>query len=201
MSARLFSRWESRSMINPSAVLIFDDAAINHWASLAVPGLYAFINRPDRRIDIRHSSNVLEAVARHTSQIANGSHECRGLILDREKLHCVLLERVMHGPTRLIHHAMWVKHYRSNGYTLYRSRSASRFYLRRDVLGALMFVKLVNSNHDELVVGVFMHANEADAFITKYYPDPPYNPIYASNQLTRDYYRNVGGVGGGRVGG
>jgi len=169
----------------------------NRLRNFNVPGIYAIINESDRKVDVRHSTNCIQAIIRHLTQIWDDTHPVRELAMDKEKLFFVLLEDVKDPTQRLLAHTRFTDYFEDRGYTFYRHRPALRYYTRiRPVrisrLRLQVRVYLITGNHDETVVGCFDSMPEAKEFVKEYYSNGSiYFSIYAVNAPTREYYQKI----------
>lgn len=163
-------------------------------STLVVPGVFALINNLDRKIDIRHSTNCLDSIARHLTQITKNTHPCKALIQDREKITFRILDVIEDPQLRMLCHTYWSNRYKDEAYSFYRYRPALTLRARICVEEYQVRVKLQNANHKAFVVGCFDAITDAENFVSLYYSSKAPYPVYACNRLTKEYFR--GSVGG-----
>ena len=161
-------------------------------------GLFAFINVYDRKVDVRHTSNFLNAIERHITQIRLGIHDTKGLIEDKDKIEIHWLEEVNDPFLRKLKQSHWIKHFESEGYTNYRERTALEVKVKIREVQGLLHVILVNRNYDSITVGVFDSKQATDIFVQKYYIETPYSLVYAANELTKEFLEVDGYKDSGR---
>lgn len=162
---------------------------IQDLANISKPIVFAFINDSDTKVDIRHASNGLTALARHVAAIKEGTHDTRELVADWLKLEFVVLEEfeVDNLHDRLLRVTYWCDKFERDGYKLYRKRSgiiykaSIDFSTRRQGI----VVRLKNRNYESFPVGVFDTIEEATEFYNKYYSGPIYKVVYADNTRTK----------------
>jgi hypothetical protein len=160
-------------------------------SELVIPGVFALINNSDRKVDVRHSTNCLDSIARHLTQIAKKTHPCKSLIEDQKKITVAILDVIEDPQLRLLCHTYWSNRYKDESYSFYRFRPALTLRARISVEDYQARVKLQNANHDAFVVGCFDSLTEAESFLSFYYSNKAAYPVYACNKLTREYYKKL----------
>ena len=150
-------------------------------------GLFAFINEIDRKVDVYHTSNFLNAIERHITQIRLVCHPVQGLISDKNKIEIQWLEDVTDPHICKLKQSHWVRYFEGIGYTSYRKRTALEYTVKIRELHGLLRVVLENRNYDSIVVGIFDSKEACDIFVQKYYSDPNFLITYSDNELTKAY--------------
>lgn len=158
---------------------------------LSTPGVYLIANFADRKVDVRHAVNCLDAVTKHLTQIWDKTHPCKEIIKDRNKIEFQLLERIQDLQHRMLAQSYWTDQFKDKGYSFYRFRPALKYRVKIYVENYEARVKLVNSNHDSFVVGCFKSMNEAEQFIEQYYASKIPYPVYAINEVSKAYFRGL----------
>lgn len=156
---------------------------------LARGGLYCLINDSKMKIDVRYGSNLTTSIGAILTKLDGGYDLPRDLLLDKPALKLKILEFNDDNQSRRLHHAYWVSYYKEKGYSLYRQHPASAYKIKVVIEDFIIYVKLVNGNYDETVVGVFEDMQEANEFISVSYKEGVISPVYAINDLSIAYWK------------
>lgn len=149
-------------------------------------GIFGIINSHDHKIDVRHTSNLMQAITRNVVLLARGEHTCRELQKDRDKLEFQILEKIDERQPRLLAHGKWIDIFKDMEWTLYREKPALTLTAKLQIIDYLFHVRIVNRHGDGYSIGVFDNKDEAASFAKKYNDQKYSVPIYAENQLTKD---------------
>lgn len=160
---------------------------ITELLPLCKSGLYAFINESKKKVDVYYSSNMLNSIVRHITQISMDCHSVRGLILDKSELDLVFLEELSDPTLLKLKQSHWVKYYEELGYTNYRTRTALEYKVKIRDVGELLHVILESRSKKQITVGIFDSIQDASSFVDKYYSSPNFLIVYSTNQLTQSY--------------
>lgn len=133
-------------------------------------GIAGFFNEDDRRVYLLYSEALLDALVRNVRQLKEGSHTCKKLIEDRNKLEFRVIET---NCLNLKHDYMkWSEEYKRMGYELYRNFTPISLYAKMAYSKNLksIEVRLYNKRYEWFVVGVFSSAKEATEWMNQTYP-------------------------------
>jgi hypothetical protein len=162
--------------------------ALSELREFVGAGVYALENWIDGKVDVRHSTNCLEAVVRHYTQLQQGTHPCKEMLKDWGRLHFVMLEKIEDLQYRMMAQSYYLNRYQEQGYKFYRFRPALTYRVKIDIEDFYAVVRLKNSNHDSFVVGVFKNMSDAETFVATYYAKKLPFPVYACNEDTKRFF-------------
>lgn len=155
-------------------------------SSLVRGGVFCIENTSERRADVRHTKNLLEAMVRTVTQIKQGIHPCKALNYDQHDLQFRVVAYEDHHRKRLLTHSKWVRQYQEGGWILYRNKPALTYVVRKDIIQGLIHIRLMNKNHDSVTVGIFDNMSEAESFVDEAYPEGVWDVVYANNPLSKE---------------
>lgn len=155
-------------------------------------GLFALVNKSNKRVYISHSRDIPSSLARLVRDIGSRHSIYKQLIKDVKKLEFTLLENINIYDSLLdIHCKMdyYITEYKQLGYEIYNSRyKLQKFKVRIDVeLDRLVYVKLISKSYKQIVVGVFDNMDDAIEFSYIFDVMDIVIPVYSINNYTRSY--------------
>lgn len=171
---------------------------LTQLSNLIQSGIYCFKNESDKKIYLGHSSNILNAIQKHLTQIKYGVHHLRDLQSDIDKCQFSIIETIEDTTVRLTRLAYYCDQYRSEGYTLFNKYKGLKYTVRSGIEFInietnlpkhYLSVSLINRNHDKIIVGLFNNDTELNEFIWMYYNEEYPIPVYCNNKLTKLYYK------------
>lgn len=179
--------------------------------------IYGFIDIPNKKVYLGHTSDLLSAATRHIKQSKDGLHNCKALQSSISSTELVIVESFTPG-SKFINYLMplrlnyWINRYKEEGYSILNNKGKSRGTSYRirinivpNVFGAseqdiinhtrtdstyLFEVRLASPSYNaDLIIGVFDKRIDCDGFVSRYYPDIELieTIVLANNDLTKNY--------------
>lgn len=158
-------------------------------------GIYCLIHKKRKNVYIYHSIDICTSIVRHLKNIQDKTHIYKQIIKDQKSLEFVFLENIYKQnksdiDVKLYH---WMKHYKELGYNVYNYINLCRYRTRIDIddIRLYLYVKLISRRYDEVIVGKFDNIIEAREFAKLYENMEFITPIYAINNLSREYFKGL----------
>ena len=150
-------------------------------------GIFGIVNNRNKSIYIGYSHSMLESINRNLSQIKDQVHTCIPHTSKVNNLQVLIIETCTKDQLKL-KQSYWISEYRNKGYKIYNTRKPLT-YRTRIVIDEdyKVLVQLVNLSKDSFVIGVFNKVQEAVDFTNEVKKTTPIVPIYATNDLTKQY--------------
>lgn len=157
-------------------------------------GIYGLVNHKYKRIYISHSQDICTSIARLLRDIHHKITIYKQFIKDASKLEFVYLENINNCDSKIdiqMKEVYYIQQYKQLGYELYNTKNRlPNFKVMINVNEDLnrVYVQLVSRIYKKYTVGVFNNMNEAMEFSTVFEKMDIIIPVYATNDLTREYF-------------
>lgn len=156
-------------------------------------GIYGLVNHKSRMVYISYSKDICTSISRLLRDIHSKNCIYKHMIKDASKLQFVKLEDINNYETITdirIKIDYFTEKYKQEGYSLYNKLKPQKLKVRLDVVEDRVHVKLVSAYGFKMVVGVFEKMYEAEEFATVFDGMDIVKPVYAINELTKNYIKN-----------
>lgn len=164
-----------------------------HMFNIPRSGIYCLINHKKKMLYIAYSKDICTSLSRIVKDIKDKNIIYKQMIKDVKKLEFEYLEDINNCDTTLDIHlklGFYIDKYKHLGYTLYNNRY-KHLQLKVSIIPSndlkFVHVTLVSKTYKRIVVGVFESIYEAQEFATVFDNMDLVKPIYAINDLTRNY--------------
>lgn len=149
-------------------------------------GILALENVKDKRVLLVRTSDVLVSLARIIKSIKSRNKYYRAMLKDYRKLDIKLLD----SDNSRMTFEYWNTHYKTEGYTFYRSYKAVQYSIKIEVDNEYdVLVKLRSKSNYEVILGVFDTIKDAESFVAYVYPTNEVTAIaYALNEKSKNYF-------------
>ena len=150
------------------------DMRIDTLLDLPDSAIAGFVNEPDRKVYLLYSTSLMDALVRNVRQLKDGSHSCKELVVDRDKLEFKVIETISSDDVDLrLPYLNWTEELQRRGYSMYRNYTPIRLYAKMAYSKNLkqIEVRIYNKRYEWFVVGVFNTAKEADEWMRQTYPE------------------------------
>lgn len=144
---------------------------IDNLLDLPDSAIAGFFNETDRKVYLLYSEALLDALVRNVRQIKNGSHTCKELADDKNKLEFKVIETT--NDDLRLKYLNWTEELKRQGYSMYRNYTPINLYAKTAYSKNLksIEVRIYNKRYEWFVVGVFNTAKEADEWMAQTYPE------------------------------
>lgn len=156
-------------------------------------GIFILINEKKKCLYISYSKNLVTSVARNVREMQDKVHIYKPLNRNIRDWRFEIIETLYYEDTILDISCKinsFIEIYKQLGYEVKTHTNIVQLRFRVDIgEDYKVYCKLVTKGHNEYVMGVFNNMEEAEEFIIQYRNMKVLLPVYASNELTRDYFR------------
>lgn len=130
-----------------------------------------FFNEDDRKVYVIYSHSILDALMRNVRHLKDGSHSCKELVADKNKLQFRIIETTT--DNLKLKYLNWTEELKRQGYSMYRNYTPINLYAKTAYSKNLksIEVRIYNKRYEWFVVGVFNTAKEADEWMAQTYPE------------------------------
>jgi hypothetical protein len=148
------------------------------------PCILALVNERDKRILLIRSSDSLVSLSRILKLIKSRNRRYVTLRKDIKRIEIRMLE----GNDR-IDYTYWVNRYKELGYTFYLEYKAVEYRIQVEIEDYTVYVRVKSKRGYEKTLGVFQTMEEANVFVSTYYPSQVVDRlIYGTNEASRVYF-------------
>lgn len=169
--------------------MIFSKVFIDMY-KLPRGGIFIFLNYKKRTVYISFSKNLVWSLAKNVKEIQDRVHVCNALNTDIRDLEFMIIETLNYHDTLLdIHSKMndYIQYYRNKDYVIKHSRILQPRFVTQIGEDLKVYCKLKGQGIKEYIVGVFNNLEESKEFQEIYRNMKIIYPVYAINDLTREY--------------
>ena len=164
-----------------------------------LPRMGIFILRNDRnkQVYISYSKNLIQSVSRNILEMKDKTHVYKPLNYNIRDWKFDIIETLYYTDT-LLDISCKVRvaenEYRNMGYEVKLHKNIMQLRLRVDIgEDYSVYCKLITKGYNEYVVGVFHTLQDSEEFINMYRNMSVILPVYANNDLTRQYFKRQSG--------
>lgn len=160
-------------------------------------GIFEIRNDRNKEVYISYSKNLVQSVSRNILEMKDKIHVYKPLNYNIRDWKFSIIETLSRNDSlldisckvRVVEHE-----YRNKGYTVKLHKNIMQLRFRVDIDNDFkVYCKLITKSYNEYVVGIFKNMKDAEYFVDMYRNMGTIIPVYANNELTREYFERQSG--------